>query len=594
MNISYLVDAIATLSVSWYVFRKYNMGLSHKSLGQQFRRYLTATIISFAAIAFTQRELTERPMIMAAIVSLLWICTYNILYDKTYRKCSPDYDNRMDIAFGIYLFGWLVCLNSVLSWISPLCAAIILGAIEAILMLIPVAHIGYFVLYKTCIDFTGMETILDTNVNETIEFVKSFSVIKLLALIVPIVCTLVLCFTLNLINNETPIPTLWTTVGAIVSFVFLTLYIWKKKHGVFVRTALFTLYWDAKEYKRTNKIYKQQVGERLNRLSVSLNVALPAKPHTIIMVIGESACRDYMNAFSPQPWENTPWQSHCRKDESHFVFFDNAFSCATQTVPTLEKALTEKSQYNDKQFVGSCSIVDIAHKAGYKVHWYSNQGHIGAADTPVTLVAETSDVAKWTNQELGKAYYDISLMDFLDEVDPTKNNFLVLHLKGSHFNFTNRYPEAYALENNLVSGDDVQSYRISLHYTDYILKCFFYYAKKRLNLAAMVYFSDHGAIPNIRRSPKFVNLQMVKIPLWTYLSDEYIAQHPNVAKTLQANKDKYFTNDLVYELMCGIFDIRSEHYDDSSSLTSNKYKYSKEMLLTDNGRVRIVDSEKLR
>ena len=45
-----------------------------------------------------------------------------------------------------------------------------------------------------------------------------------------------------------------------------------------------------------------------------------------------------------------------------------------------------------------------------------------------------------TKQDLGKVQYDESLVDFLDELDPEENNFLVLHLKGSHFNFLNRYP----------------------------------------------------------------------------------------------------------------------------------------------------------
>ena len=65
------------------------------------------------------------------------------------------------------------------------------------------------------------------------------------------------------------------------------------------------------------------------------------------------------------------------------------------------------NQYDKSQkFSTACSIVDIAHKLGWRVHWYSNQGHLGAADTPITIIAETSDVAKWTKQELGKVQYD--------------------------------------------------------------------------------------------------------------------------------------------------------------------------------------------
>ena len=46
------------------------------------------------------------------LTALLWITVYNVTYDLTHRASSPDYDNHMDIAFGIYLFGWLTALQN--------------------------------------------------------------------------------------------------------------------------------------------------------------------------------------------------------------------------------------------------------------------------------------------------------------------------------------------------------------------------------------------------------------------------------------------------------------------------------------------------
>lgn len=591
---AYAIGIVAMFAISYFVFRKYNMGLARNSRGQQFRRYLIGSILSFAIVAFAGRGMEEMAVIMAALTSLLWICTYNVLYDKTFRKCSPDYDNHMDIAFGIYLFGWLVGIGSIIGWLSPIATSIVMGAIESLLVLMAVFQIGYYVIYRACIDNAGMQVLLETNGNEVIEFAKSFSLAKLLAMIVPIVLTVAICFSLNIIGEAPQMPSLPFVIITLGLTIFFSIYIWKGHHGLFIRTGIMMLYGDIKEYRNANKKYKQQVGIRLEKLDVQQNVPLSIKPHTIIMVIGESACRDYMSAFAKQPFETTPWQSQKRKDESRFIFFDNAYSCAMQTVPSLEKALTEKSLYNNKDFSSSCSIVDIAHKAGYRVHWFSNQGHIGSSETPVTLVAETSDVAKWTKQEVGRPYYDSSLIDFLDEIDPNANNFVVLHLKGSHFNYENRYTPEYAKENGLTNGDDVQNYRNSIHYTDHILKSFYDYASQRLNLMAMVYYSDHGAIPDKRRMPWFLGFGMVRIPMWIYLSDEYQSLHPNIVSALKANKDKYFTNDLAYELMCGIFDIRSSHYDEEASLASSKYKYTLDMLLTDDGRVKVADDEKIK
>ena len=327
-------------------------------------------------------------------------------------------------------------------------------------------------------------------------------------------------------------------------------------------------------------------------ISVDMSRNTFPKPHTIVMVIGESCCRDYMSIYADQEGrETTPWQSEMKKDEEHFFIFKNAYSCGIQTVPSLEKALTEYNQYNDKSFIDSASIVDMAHKAGYRVHWYSNQGHLGSADTPVTLVAETSDVAKWTNQKLGKMQYDEALLDFLGEVDGNVNNLLVLHLKGNHFNFSNRYTPEYAAANNLPDGDDVTTYRNSIHYNDHILHSFYDYATKHLNLAAMVYFSDHAAVPDKQRSIQFQNFGMTRIPLWIYLTDTYEKARPEVKAALEENKAKYFTNDLAYEMMCELMGITSDHYDPTNSIASKEYKYTRDMLVTCDGKIKIADDK---
>lgn len=77
--------------------------------------------------------------------------------------------------------------------------------------------------------------------------------------------------------------------------------------------------------------------------------------------------------------------------------------------------------------------------------------------------------------------------------------------------------------------------------------------------------------------------------MFVYLSDEYINKYPYTYSTLQQHKNKFFTNDLVYDFMCGILNIKSNHYDETNSLASKNYKYSREMLKTDLGNKWIKD-----
>ena len=43
--------------------------------------------------------------------------------------------------------------------------------------------------------------------------------------------------------------------------------------------------------------------------------------------------------------------------------------------------------------------------------------------------------------------------------------------------------------------------------------------------------------------------------------------------------------------MCGIFDVESNHFDETSSLASKQYKYTRDDLLTYEGKARIADDK---
>lgn len=141
--------------------------------------------------------------------------------------------------------------------------------------------------------------------------------------------------------------------------------------------------------------------------------------------------------------DTTPWLRE-QKNNPDFIVFKNAYTSRVNTVLSLERALTEKNQYNSLEFRQSATIIDIAKKAGYYTGWYSNQGTTDEADTPITIVGKTADTKKWTNQDLNTLQYDGTLLNYLKEVNPSKNNFIVLHFMGSHDNYQNRYPVKFA------------------------------------------------------------------------------------------------------------------------------------------------------
>lgn len=589
INKTYIITAIVFYLFSYIYYLKISHGLGNKATYLQMRRFIPCAILAVMPAALANLPLSSPLFVIPTIIAILWIFTYPTLYFISNHKVSSDFEFHFEAVFGLYFIAWISSLGIIIKQVSWLAipATLLITIAELIMLAIPVAQLIYYGLYKACINENGMEMIQETHYNEIIEYIKSMPLTLNITAFFASICTTLIVLFFN--YQELTILQSTTIINLAViaaTTIFLSIYLWKKKHGVFIRTAIVEFFLDVKEYLATNLQYTQNMQERISKLQVtSLNKS--QKPQTILIVIGESASRDYMKAFNKEyKYDTTPWLDKMAQSKN-FILFPNAFSIGANTVLAVSNAMTEINQYNDKKFYDACSVIDIAHATGYKVHWYSNQGHLGSADTPVTLIANTADIAKWTKQELNQVQYDESLLPYLKELDPAKNNFLVVHLKGSHFNFLNRYPESFTKFSTPGKYELEVNYADSIAYTDYVLEQIFNYAKDNLNLQAMVYFSDHATVPNKRRSPNFEGLASVRIPFFTYFADDYIAQHQEVYDTLKKHENFYWTNDLAYELLCSILDIKSNHFDEANSLASEKFKYKREDLRTNCGQTKI-------
>ena len=587
----YIIAGICLYIASYAFYVTFSHGLGHKAEYLQLRRFIPCAILAMLPATCANITLSSPLIVSSFIVGLSWIITYPLLFFKTNRIRSNDFGYHLDVVFGLYVIGWLTSIKVIILYFNFLPTALLTieSTIELLLLLIPLAQWGYYYLYDTCIDDNGMMMIQETNYNEVIEYFSSLPKIFLFASFAFLISiySLLIYTNINFLHVQSNIS-INNLIPIFLTFIFLTVYLWKKKKGVFIRTGIVELYLDVKEYFETTKLYIHNMNERVANLTVTPSKPSFSKPSTIILVIGESEARDYMSAFCDYPLDTTPWL-RSKKTDDNFILFPHAYSTIPHTVSALERALTEFNQYNDKQFYTSCSIIDIAHKAGYNTYWYSNQGHLGCADTPVTLVANTSNISKWTKQNLNQLQFDESLLEYLPEIDPSTNNFVVIHLKGNHFNYINRYPQSFAKFSKPNKYDLIPNYLDSVAYTDYILQQITEYAQKNLNLQALLYFSDPGVTPDQRRSPNFNGFAAVRIPMFCYFSEEYKSLYPQTFETLKNHSDYYWTNDLAYELICGILNITSNHYDESNSLASPKYKFTKETLKTDLGKRYLKD-----
>ena len=96
----------------------------------------------------------------------------------------------------------------------------------------------------------------------------------------------------------------------------------------------------------------------------------------------------------------------------------------------------------------------------------------------------------------------------------------------------------------------------------------------------MIYFSDHGENLEISHNPDVFSFDMVRIPFFVYVSPSYRAALPDRSEALYNHKDQYFTNDMIYDTVCGIINAPSNRYDVKQDFSSNQYGFSRENLTT--------------
>ena len=564
------------------------------------------------------------------LTGLAWCMTFILVYTWTYQQAWFMSLICYDFVVGTAIFLFLSSLESLLAKIFPVkFTAALICAATFLFWLIPFVQAVYYCMFWHCLSPASLMALYLTNWRESIDFIRAN-----IGDIPAIIILLTIGFLLKkvylehkkiLIELRGKIFSKLQICAAVITFIIaMSTLIY------FVpQTSIAGLWKVVTDYVAETEKYSVGHDERVASLKIDSSKTLAAKSKgTVIVVIGESASRTYMKAFNPNfPFDNTIWLSsklgtreegrgknlfptpiidedfketpdntpNLSSVDGEFIIFPNAYASWSQTVPVLQRALTEQSQYNNKEFYNSVSIVDVAKKSGYKTFWFSNQGRYGEYDSAVTLVAKTADVAEWTDDAYDFSHkYDESLLEFLTTLNPNENNFVVLHLMGSHIYYNSRYPRRFK---KWTTSDGTgmmlaaPAYANTILYTDFILSKIFDYAVQNLNLQAMIYFSDHGEDLQISHNPDVFSFDMVRVPMFVYLSPNYEKNFPEQVETLNLHKEEYFTNDLIFDTVCGILNAPSNNYDAGQDFSSKSYRFNRDNLTTMLGQIKISDDK---
>lgn len=447
-------------------------------------------------------------------------------------------------------------------------------------------YFSYFLIYGSTFATADFLPFVQTHLSEAIGFLKSFisvktlclGVILLLVLFVPTITLLV-----RNIKNGGMSSAKWPKWIIALSVLLFAAGIINVRHWI-PRSFPVLDYQLSQAYihsiRDAKKLHTINAAKLV--LANGINNTLASRvPGTVLLVIGERETSDLMTAFTPSlPVDTTPWLTS-EKENKDFYLFNHAYTNFPATAGALSMALTGINQYNEKEIGQVVTLLDVAKKAGYDTWWISNHRQLGAGNPSVDLVSSGADHTLWTTHAEGA---DIDLISLLKKVPRNGNHFIVLHLMGSHAKYDSRIPDDWPYL-SLPGADETENdYATTVDYTDYVLKNIFNYSKENLHMTAMAYLSDHGEDMKYGHGEGHVTWSMLHIPLFFYLSPEYETAFPNTAKALRNNREKIFTNDLLFDTMCGLIQAPNNDYSPTYDLTSPLYSLNADQALAVNGK----------
>lgn len=545
-------------------------------------KHSNGIILSAVGIALASRVYIERKVYFCQI-SLLFLLANSIFLIKLVLGNFIGLSSVKNYAnFSIALLNLALLLPMLFE--KHVIRSVLRFIFLAVILLPVFVILGYYSVTSTVFAPDTLLAIAQTNIQEAIEYAKDNFSCKTIFLII---LTNAFVFFVAIKNTQ---KILWNKYNLfLVLFCITACLVGVYKYRDNIITDI------PKQASKTLAQYKNFSKERTDRKDNMSKLLLSHKPEAgvYVLVIGESQNRAHMQAYNYHR-ATTPWLDSMKNDKN-MLLFTKAYSCHTHTVPTLLYALTAKNQYNNIAVKNAVSVLEVAEAAGFETVWLSNQVKYSAWDTPVTSIASEANQQKWINSTLGEStntdYFDGKLIEELEKIKITDKMLIVMHLMGNHGSYEQRYLKAFEKYDG---KNTIDKYDNSIIYNDYVMSQVYKRARKIPNFKGLVYCSDHAdAIDkNLSHDAAQFDFDMTHIPLYIYLSDSYIQNNSAKYKSLEKQKNKLFTNDLLFNLMLGVLGINLNNiYEPNNDPTADTFDNNKERFKTLYGKKYICEEK---
>lgn len=497
------------------------------------------------------------------------------------------------IFFFLFAFLFLLIYQE-LKILKKLKIATILKLLTSLILFsIPTTFILFYFIFDKPIDWNILYAIYQTNYDEALGFIESFVSIGYLVGFL----LFILLFGYIFWNQEKK-ERIFVERSLLIFIIILLIGI-SSRELLDARLPNFIYKTYLNYYKQIERLLEFQKKRKASIIKYS--ASKKEKGELYVIVIGESLNKNNMSIYGH--FRNTTPRQLKQVKKDNLQVFNNVYSNAGNTMQSLSYALTETNQYNGKNFLESLSFIDIFNKAGFDTYWLTTQGILGESNTVLSVIAQSSnhiiDLGNNINVSSGlSSYYDENTIKELKKhISTSKNTLIIIHIFGSHFHYQSRYPKSFVKykstlpyilgTNRKLTLEDYSAYDNGVYYNDYVISNLLNIVKNKGGVSGFIYFSDHGEdIARHNGHTSRLNsftYGMVNIPLTAWFSPEYIKRYPERYKTFTSNKEKLFSNDMIYDTVIGLAHIKTDHYGSKYDLSAKDYHLDPNKALTLHG-----------
>lgn len=308
---------------------------------------------------------------------------------------------------------------------------------------------------------------------------------------------------------------------------------------------------------------QRRMQKEVESFSFDLSPTDKPSPELYFLVLGEAARYDHWGMHGYE--RNT---SPLLAQTDNLISFDSIFTQANRTATSIPLLLTRATADVPELAYREKSLPEAAQELGFRASYLSNQ----------TLTTLTGRITNACDDSYcsGKALdvdgnYDEQFMPLIRGFMTDSSQFFVLHTIGCHFRYEQRYPKAFevyqpvfgtSFSHAMVTEEHkdklVNAYDNAILYTDYFLRQLIDYADSLNRAAVILYISDHGESfwDDDRKLALHGSYQVCEteyhVPMFVWYSQEYADSYPDKVRTMQANKSKTASSDIVFHSMLDI------------------------------------------